>query len=1009
MRGSWIRFTMFALIVGLALAATPVEAQETRSVLRGTVVDSTGGGLPGVQVDAEGPLGILTDITDAEGAYRFPRVVPGEYQITARLEGFQDAVAGGVRVTLGEASTVDFTMQEEFGEEIVVYPDTVAIDFTESQTATSINKYEIDLLPRGRDFTEVVSFAAGTVLDNQAGGISIDGASGLENRYVIDGIDTTDPQIGDSAVPMRAEFFEEVQVKSAGYASEFGGSTGGVINAVTRSGGNDWHGSLFLDYENEDLNGRARKELENDGLLYRYDKDDEVRYDPGFSLSGPIVRDRLWFFASYQPGFRTRERTVDWPSYDADTYRSDFDIDYAVANVTANIGSKVLLKIGGNISPYTTDGFLPNPDGKADLPDQENYAPLGTKGERETYSMNVDWIASENIVVAGRVGYYHTNVEDTGIPTFDLIHNYSTSNSQAMLDILPPEYRNSAGWFSDNLQNADQYDIYERTSGAIDSTFYFRGAGDHAVKVGFQTERIENDVLSGYNADRILYYFDRSYTTTSGESVRGEYGYFRLLRIATSGQAETNNDALFVQDTWNVTPNFTLNVGVRAEEENIPNFGATGPDPAISFGYGDKIAPRLGFAWDIFGDAKWKAYGSYGVYYDVTKYEMPRGSFGGDRWVDFWFTADDPNYNLNDPATGCSTGDNSINHVPTCGAGTLIEAVNRRFNSADPAYEDLFGYPAVDPDLKPMESWEFQLGVDHQLTPTIQLGARYVHKEITRAIEDVGFLYPGIGEVYIIANPGEGIVAAPDDDGLVYPKPRRDYDALELTMEKRFSDNWSLRAYYTLSRLYGNYSGLANSDEQNSVGSPRNPAGTSARLSPNVSRLYDTITSMYDADGNHVFGELATNRTHQLGAQFLYDFDFGLSVGVTQYIGSGTPVSEIATVPIHSFFYPLGRGNLGETDWLYQTDLSLWQRFKIKDYAFSIGLTVLNLFDTETATRVWGTRTLDDLVVTNADFATGFDYQAAVANPDVAIDPRYGVEDTYQGAREVRLTVKFEF
>ena len=175
------------------------------------------------------------------------------YELTATLMGFQPSTAGGVRVTLGQAMTVDFTMQEQFGEEIMVYSDTVGIDFTESQTATSINKYEIDFLPRGRNFTDVVTFAPGTVNDPQAGGISIDGASGLENRYIIDGIDTTDPQIGDDAVPMRAEMFEEVQVKSAGYAAEYGGSTGGVINAVTRSGGNVFTGAVFVDYENEEL------------------------------------------------------------------------------------------------------------------------------------------------------------------------------------------------------------------------------------------------------------------------------------------------------------------------------------------------------------------------------------------------------------------------------------------------------------------------------------------------------------------------------------------------------------------------------------------------------------------------------------------------------------------------------------------------------------------------------------------------------------------------------------
>ena len=122
--------------------------------------------------------------------------------------------------------------------------------------------------------------------------------------------------------------------------------------------------------------------------------------------------------------------------------------------------------------------------------------------------------------------------------------------------------------------------------------------------------------------------------------------------------------------------------------------------------------------------------------------------------------------------------------------------------------------------MKPMESWEAQIGVDHQLTSVSQVGARIVHKQIVRTIEDVGLLYPGVGEVYIIANPGEGVSAGYD---LPYVKPEREYNAIEFTYDKRFANNWSLRAYYTLSRLEGNYSGLANSDENNNPGNPLNP------------------------------------------------------------------------------------------------------------------------------------------------------------------------------------------
>ncbi len=1014
------RFTIAALAAAvLILGVYIVEAQETTGSIAGTVVNDVGTPIAGALVNAVGTSGTVSSVSSADGRFRFPRVAPGGYKVSTTFEGFQPAETD-ITVVLGQATTVNFSLQQTFSEEITVYSDTVSIDFTESQTELSVREWEIDYLPRGRDFTDVVSFAAGATTEDQGGGIMVDGASGLENRFIIDGLDTTDPQIGNSSVPIRAEMMEEVQVKSAGYMAEYGGAMGGVVNAVTKSGSNEFHGSVFVDYENNSWNGAQRPEIEYDlddptqAGYETYKKDDRVRYDPGFSIGGPILRDRLWFFASYIPGIRSTERYVDWVSFDPQTYKSDFRVDYATANLTANISSALLLKAGLNLSPYETDGLLPNPDGRADLPGDENYSPLGVKGERETYYLNADWIASDNFVVSGRVGYYKTNSEDTGIPIFPLIHNYSTGSTAGFVDRhpeIPAQWQQGAGWLSDNLQTGvDIRDIYERTAYAIDGTAYFRGAGDHSLKFGYQNEKIANDVSSGYNADRILYYWDRNYTTTSSESVTGDYGYFRLLNISAFGNVETNNEAIFIQDAWSVLPNLTLNLGVRSEHEAIPNFGATGPDPAIEFNFGEKIAPRIGFAWDIMNNAKWKLYGSMGKYYDVTKYEMPRGSFGGNKWVDYFYTFDTADPGLNSDA-GCRVGTNTINERPVCGAGTFIEAVDRRHNAADPAEWEAIGVPLVDPDIKPMENYEYQIGVDHQLNSDIQLGARLVHKELKRSIEDIGFLYPGIGEVYVIGNPGEGITAGATDEGLFFPKPQRDYDALEFTFDKRFADNWSLRAYYTLSRLYGNYSGLANSDEMNAVYSPRAAVGAGARRSPNVSRLYDSVFGYYDENGDHVYGELPTNRTHQIGAQFLYSFPIGFNVGVNQYIGSGTPLTTYGTVPIGNEFYPYGRGDLGTTSWITQTDLSLFYTLTFgRGMGLTFGLTVLNLFDQDTVTSTWNKTAEQDVPITADDVMTGYSYAALLASlgPE-ALDVRFGLDNARQAPRELRLTVKFEF
>lgn len=984
----------------LLLIALPVVAQETTGGIQGTVSDSSGGVLPGVTVTATNKKGQqFTVITDSNGDYRFPALPPGSYSVTATLAGMEDVTVPNFDVRLGTTPRVDVTMQlGAVAETLTVTAEAPLVDVTRSAITTSVTREQIETLPRGRDFTDVVEFTPGAKNDFLAGGIAIDGATGLENRYIIDGIDTTDPQIGDSSVPMRAEFMEEIQVKTAGYAAEYGGSTGGVINAITRSGSNEFSGGVLVDYEDNSLN-EDRPELDytpdGDGAqLYNYHFDDRKRWDPGVFLGGPILRDRLWFFGSYQPGLVDIDRTVDFRNGVTDTYHRETDIDYATGNITSILASKLSFKAGFSISPYETTGGLPARNGLTTTTAQSAYD-TGVTGERETYSMNLDYIVSPALVISGRGGYYLTDAKDTGIPLFDIIHNYSTSSHDPATTFpnIPEFAKQPPGFFSDPFYGGVRAkDEYTRESGALDFSWYFTGAGEHALKAGFQREKIHNDVSDGYNADRILYYWDRTFTTTTGESIRGEYGYFRLLRIATFGEAETNNDAIFLQDAWTVLPNVTLNIGVRAENERIPNFGAVGPKTAIEFDYNDKIAPRLGFAWDLFNDAQWKVYGSYGVYYDVMKYELPRGSFGGDKWVDFFFTFDNPDYTLNDAAT-CRTGKNTLNDNPVCPAGSLIEKIDRRHNSADP--ED----STIDPALKPMELWEAQLGADHELAANMKVGARYVHKELVRAIEDVGVLVPGVGEVYYIANPGYGlttsIAARP------FPKAQREYDAIELTFERRMTNNWALNASYTYSRLWGNYTGLASADEQNSLGG-------GARLSPNVSRSFDVIHQSYDKNLKFHEGRLPTDRPHQFKAQLTYQFPWQLTAGVYQYIGSGTPVTEFALVPIHNFFMPNGRGNLGRTPTLTQTDLALTKNFFFGNNSLQLSVNVLNLWDEDAAIKYWTIRNREDLPLSEDEFfAGGWDYEEEVSK--VEGDPAYLQPDAFQSGREVRLGLKYTF
>ena len=285
----------------------------------------------------------------------------------------------------------------------------------------------------------------------------------------------------------------------------------------------------------------------------------------------------------------------------------------------------------------------------------------------------------------------------------------------------------------------------------------------------------------------------------------------------------------FVQDAWTLSNKLTLNLGIRTEREAVPTYttGADIPEFGVEFGYKDKFAPRVGAAYDVRGDGKWKIFGSWGLFYDFFKLELPRGSFGGDKWIEYYYTLDTSDW-PNLVPSGCP---------PACPGRFMRQTDFRPVRWVS---------DAIDPNLKPMRLQEATAGIDHELNSQLALGVHYVHKQIDTAIEDTGFLTPTGNEGYVIANPGEGITEfAFLDPQVNLPKPKRDYDSVEFFLDKRFADNWSLRTSYLWSRLYGNYSGLSQSDEQ-------------GRTSPNVGRLFDYPAMMFDEHGQPVFGPLAT-------------------------------------------------------------------------------------------------------------------------------------------------------
>ena len=988
------------LLVALALAA-PAFAQEQRGSIEGVVRDASGAVLPGATVEAKAPTGVvLSTVADGQGVYRFPSLAPGTYDVSANLQGFVPKSVEAVRVSLGQIKKVDFALPVGgVTETVQVTAVSPLIDVRQTARQTNIRTEQVELLPKGRDFTTLVTQAPGANQENKLGGLSIDGASAGENRFIIDGIETTDIQDGTSGTNLIADFVEEVQVKSSGYTAEFGGATGGVVNVLTKSGTNQMRGTAGFQFQGSSLEGARRPTLRqsltdpaNVAEYVNYPKDDETRIEPAITIGGPIKSNRAWFWAGYQPAFTTTDRSID-TSTAANPAAGTFDerqkdtTHYFSANVNSQISNSLRGRVSYNNSWRRLEGLLPSLAGTDAA--GTDYGKTQTFPNWST-GAQLDWVTSPRLFFGLKGGYRFADTNDTNVTEIPRLI-FSTGNNLGFPEV-PASLQRSSGFQNIPSNNKVTRDQQTRLYFQADGTLYARG---HQVKFGAQFDRLGNNVLSGESANLVRLRWN-SLLVSSDPTTRGTYGHYQVRSngvapkqgLITEGDIKMNVFGLFIQDAWTINNKLTVNIGIRTEQEKVPTY-TTGEDvPAfgLEFPFSQKVAPRAGFAYDVNGDGRWKVFGSWGVFYDIFKLELPRGSFGGDKWLEYYYTLD-----TFDWQSLITTIGSSANCPPACPGRLLRGPVDFRHPS--------FGSDAIDPDIKPMKMQEATAGLEHQMSDLMAFSVRYVHKQIDRAIEDTGSLDAQGNEIYVIANPGEGLTALAHP-GVALPVPVRDYDSVEFAFDKRMANNWYLRSSYLWSRLQGNYSGLSQSDEN-------------GRTSPNVGRLYDYPLMMFQDGGQAAYGPLPTDRPHQFKTQFIYQFDFGTSLGLNQYVASGLPVTrEIGIYPPNTLpVQYLGRGSDGRTPVYSQTDLFAQHSLRMGERNFQVFLNVLNLFNQKTAISRFSTYQYSGGVVPDEDAFYGGRQTLAsqIVAQGVPKDPRFLQDSAFQNALQARVGVRFTF
>jgi hypothetical protein len=484
--------------------------------------------------------------------------------------------------------------------------------------------------------------------------------------------------------------------------------------------------------------------------------------------------------------------------------------------------------------------------------------------------------------------------------------------------------------------------------------------------------------------------------------------------FGTFGKAGANITSLYVQDQWQLHDRLTLSLGIRTEDEKIPTFKPEIKKNAIDFSFGDKIAPRLGASYDLTGTGRAKLYGSWGRYFDWTKYELARGSFGGDLWCIKYRAIDNPN----DPLTANWTNAPGRDLWRNPGG-----CRDRRVDSIE----------NVDPDIKPMSQDSLSAGFDFEVNPRTVATVHYVHNNLRRTIEDLAGIVDG-DEVYVIGNPGEGITAqtlasgSPATGTFDTPKPKRQYDAVELGISRRFSNNWFGSANLTISRLYGNYSGIASSDEIRTPttgvtsAAAQQQAGNIFREGGNANRAWDLDDWMFDSHGNlDVLGRLATDRP--VVAKFYggYNFARNTQIGAFVYAGSGTPMTTYVATRNQTEVMVEGRGDMGRTPFFSKTDLVASHELAMAgNKRVRFELNVLNVFNQKTARHIFNylnrgagsPRASSAIDLSGVNLKTGYDYNKLIlASPDAqnAYDPRYKMEDLFEPGAQGQFSVKFLF
>lgn len=1043
-RGLMTLFGWVAVLVSL-FVGLPAHAQTT-GVVTGVVTDSsTKAPLGDVVVTATSPAlqGEQIVVTDASGLYRIPNLPPGDYQLRFDKETFKPYGRGGITLRSGTTIRVNIELLPEAikAEEVVVVGSAPTVDVGSTQQGLNINRdftSHVAVARPGakggamRSFESVAIATPGAQGDDY--GVGFSGTTSPENQYTIDGLSVGNTAYGIVGTPLSVEFLDNVDVITGGYMPEYGRAVGGYLAANSKSGSNEFHGSIWANITPGGLEG-PRTEIKEEGQTIRTKTELRSIRDFGFDLGGPLVKDKLWFYTGFGVGVSTYKltRTVNRirlgadgqpvkdedgftqvdpiagteRSYDAEERQLQYigKLTWAI-----NQDNKLTLSVLG--TPKFSGG-----NGDYGLEDQRGVPEI--RNINGTYdALAHRFIATSNDVALkyssafknktllfdATLGWHHersgqflpsdgTEVGSQsglgGVPSVawrrssDADGNPNPHSITDFENVDPAQCRGPNGeqlcpvfeYFSggpDFMSDA----TLNRYQGKVMLTNLFQGLGHHVAKVGVDLEVMQYSIKAAYSGQERYAESDDG-TVWTDERM---YGHLTgpdqpvIVDYRTSDVSSTTIGG-FLQDSWAIADKITLNAGIRYDSQflynDAGNLGMTLPN---------QFSPRVGLIFDPTQKGKSKLTASYAIYYESVPLDIADRALTGDAGLVSRHDATICNPNdRNQWKTTCRDDAGRVDF----GSGTNPNRLWRVTGGST---------TPVDPDLKPQSSSEFALGGEYEIINDGRLGVTYQKRWMNNVIEDMS---RDEAETYFIGNPGQGIAAD-------FPEATRDYDAVTFFFSKAFKNQWLAQLSYTVSSLRGNWAGLYRPE--------------TAQLDPNINSDFDLKVLTVNRQG-----PLPGDSTHQIklfGAKEIsLPKSMAIDLGLTFIGDSGGPTNYLGAHQIYGtnevFILPRGAGE--RLPWVFRIDPHVGWAYKFgKDSELKLTMDIFNVFNFQAVTAVDETYTnstvtpivdgtKDDLKAGKLTNDDGTPFDATNKNPN------FGKPLAYQAPRQFRFGARVSF